>query len=151
MDNSTLTRALLKANKLAINLGSPQHYHILPYKVVNDSYFNNSARAYSGKRMRSFIRLDEPVDSDQWTMRATTVNAYYDNGLNGLFIPAGVMQEPFFNSAYRMEQNFGGIGSIMGHEVTHGFDNNGAKFDENRLMQDWWSKDVVEKFQKKTQ
>ena len=71
-----------------------------------------------------------------------SVNSYYDNAVNGLFITAGMLQKPFFSSAYDMARNFGGVGAIMGHELTHGFDNTGRKYDQDSRLRDWWDKQV---------
>jgi predicted metalloendopeptidase len=72
-------------------------------------------------------------------MESYAVNAYYDNSVNALFIPAGILQPPFFNDTAKMQVNFGGIGSIVGHEMTHGYDNLGARFDSDSNIRDWFS------------
>ncbi len=77
------------------------------------------------------------------------MNAYYDNSVNALFIPAGILQPPFFNDTSKMQVNFGGIGSIVGHEMTHGYDNLGAHFDSNSNIRDWFSPASLEEFKKR--
>jgi len=91
-------------------------------------------------------KVDKKVDRKEWSMRASTVNAYYDNGVTSLFVPAAVLQPPFFSDTYKAVRNFGGIGCVMGHEFTHGFDNTGRKFDAHSRMREWWQKPVVSRF-----
>ena len=86
-----------------------------------------------------------------WPWQSWAVNAYYDNTVNAVFIPAGILQPPFFNESAKMEQNFGGIGAIVGHELTHGFDNLGSRFDSKQDVRDWWTPHVNTEFHKRMQ
>lgn len=90
--------------------------------------------------------LGQPVDPRAWSRRASLVNAWYSNYANALFIPSGMLTKPFFSPDYPAAQNFGALGTIMGHEMTHGFDERGAKIDENGHEAKWWSDAVVAEF-----
>jgi hypothetical protein len=138
-DEETRGEALKKAMAMAIHVGSPSEYVALKYDVSAGAYFNNSMNANKAKVLRDLSLLEQVPDRGRWNMQAYAVNAYYDNTVNGVFIPAGLLQPPFFNESAPMEQNFGGFGAIIGHEITHGFDNLGSQFDSDSNVRDWWS------------
>ncbi|EKX54950.1 hypothetical protein GUITHDRAFT_99599 [Guillardia theta CCMP2712] len=145
---STKTAALEKAKNIEFNIGSPSSWSkiLQDYPVSAQSYFNNSMQAYHRQQIHMLSKVDKKVDRKEWSMRASTVNAYYDNGVTSLFVPAAVLQPPFFSDTYKAVRNFGGIGCVMGHEFTHGFDNTGRKFDAHSRMREWWQKPVVSRF-----
>jgi len=149
MDESTKKAALEKAESIEFNIGAPKNQpaYLDGYPVTATSYFNNSMLAYHFRMIFKMSKLGKPVDRHEWSMRASTVNAYYDNGVTALFVPAAVLQPPFFSDKYPAARNFGGIGAVMGHEFTHGFDNTGRKFDAHSKLHEWWKKPVVRKFQ----
>jgi len=150
MDNATKQAALVKANSIDFNIGSEISPPSLldDYPVNPNSYFDNSMMAYHRKLIYRLSKVDQPVNRKEWSMRASTVNAYYDNGVTALFVPAAVLQPPFFSADYNAARNFGGIGAIMGHEFTHGFDDTGRKFDAKSRLREWWKKPIVQRFQK---
>jgi predicted metalloendopeptidase len=152
MDNETKAKAVEKAQNIEFNIGAPDHQpaYLDDYPVTPLSYFNNSMLAYHAKKLFKLSKLGKPVDRHEWSMRASTVNAYYDNGVTALFVPAAVLQPPFFSDTYPAARNFGGIGAVMGHEFTHGFDNTGRKFDAHSQLQEWWNKPVIHKYQDHT-
>jgi len=153
MDKKTKDAALLKARSIEFNIGEQEaESQILnDYPVTAKSYFNNSMNAYHLQKIYGLSQVDKAVDRREWSMRASTVNAYYDNGVTALFVPAAVLQPPFFSAKYTPARNFGGIGCIMGHEFTHGFDDTGRKFDAKSRLREWWKKPVVDKFEKHSQ
>ena len=148
MDAQTKKAAIEKANNIEFNIGSPakQPAYLDDYPVTSASYFNNSMLAYHFRQIFKFSKLGRPVDRREWSMRASTVNAYYDNGVTALFVPAAVLQPPFFSDKYAAARNFGGIGAVMGHEFTHGFDNTGRKFDAHSKLHEWWNKPVIRRY-----
>ena len=146
LDNETRAEALKKAVGMETHLGSPDHYTALTYTVSRWSYVNNSLLGNAANMLRNLAMLDQVPDRDKWNMQSWAVNAYYDNTVNAIFIPAGIFQPPFFDEAARMEQNFGGIGAIVGHEITHGFDNLGSRFDADQNLRDWWTPHVAKEF-----
>jgi len=149
MDEDTKKAAIEKANSIEFNIGAPksQPAYLDDYPVTKESYFNNSMLAYHFRQIFKLSKLGRPVDRHEWSMRASTVNAYYDNGVTALFVPAAVLQPPFFSDKFSAARNFGGIGAVMGHEFTHGFDNTGRKFDAHSKLHEWWKKPVVHKYQ----
>ena len=153
MDAKTRAQAVRKARAIQFNIGSPSKFPELldGYHVSSRSYFENSMQAYHRKVLFMLSKLARPVDRHEWTMKASTVNAYYDNGVTGLFVPAAMLQPPFFSADYPPERNFGGIGTVMGHEFTHGFDDTGRKYDAKSRLREWWAKPAVKLFQKNSQ
>jgi predicted metalloendopeptidase len=148
MDEETKKAAIEKAESIEFNIGAPkdQPSYLDNYPVTAESYFNNSMLAYHARMMFKMSKLGKPVDRREWSMRASTVNAYYDNGVTALFVPAAVLQPPFFSDKFQAARNFGGIGAVMGHEFTHGFDNTGRKFDAHSKLHEWWNKPVVTRY-----
>jgi len=159
MDAATQKGALEKADKMALNLGGPSAAYKeeadatqAPIKVDPEALLTNaveSSKALVGQRMQG---IGEPLHraADEWSMTATTVNAYYDAAKNAMFVPAGTLQPPFFELARPAAMNFGAIGAIMGHEMTHGFDLQGALLDYKGRERDWWSLDAANQFKRRS-
>ena len=142
MTEESRTAAQEKLSNIFFECGHPVTWKPDDWAVDPESYFNNSLVSCEAKKKRKLARLFEPRDRRRWSMSIMSVNSYYDNAVNGLFITAGMLQKPFFSSAYDMARNFGGVGAIMGHELTHGFDNTGRKYDQDSRLRDWWDKQV---------
>ena len=146
MSESSRTAALEKLSQIFFECGHPLVWPANDWKVSPTSYFENSLAACEAKKRQKLARLDLPRDRRRWSMSVMSVNSYYDNAVNGLFITAGMLQKPFFDAGYSMERNFGGVGAIMGHELTHGFDNTGRKYDQHSRLKDWWDRETVDEF-----
>lgn len=157
MDDATRNLAADKADAVIPKIGFPE-FSINPqqlsdyYKDVTSSlnYLDNirAARAWDSKR--GLENIKKPVDRTEWGMSPPTVNAYYSPTNNEIVFPAGIMQRPFFAATNLKAVNYGGIGVVMGHELTHGFDDQGANYDKTGNLRQWWSPDVVNNFGERT-
>jgi putative endopeptidase len=99
---------------------------------------------------RDLNKIDKPVDRTEWDMSPQTINAYYDPSMNNINLPTGILQPPFFDPSAPAAVNYGAIGFVVGHEITHGFDDQGAKFDAHGNLKNWWTPEDLEKFQAAT-
>ena len=150
MDEATRTRAMDKVHKIANKIGFPEkwrNYDAL--KVDRKSNVGNQMRAVEFETKRDLAKIGKPVDHGEWEMTPPTVNAYYEATLNEMVFPAGILQLPFFSLTRPQAVNTGGIGMVMGHELTHGFDDEGRKFDGDGNMTDWWTPSVSAEFDKR--
>ncbi len=151
MTPTTRARALEKRLAIVNKIGSPAVWR--DYQGVNIDRSDllasvRSARAYEVKRR--LAKIGKPVDRSEWEMTPPTVNAYYNAQLNEIVFPAGILQPPFFDRAGDQAANLGGIGMVIGHELTHGFDDEGRKFDAQGNLADWWTAEDAKKFEGKT-
>lgn len=147
MDETTRSRAREKAQAIRNKIGYPdvwRDYSAL--EVEQGGYFANALAARAFEYARNQRRAGGPVDRDEWLMSPPTVNAYYNPTLNEIVFPAGILQPTVFHRDYPMSVNFGGIGAVMGHELTHGFDDSGRKFDAEGRLREWWEPEVSERF-----
>jgi putative endopeptidase len=119
-------------------------------EVKRGDYFGNSRRADVFEINRTYERIDKPTDRTLWGMTPPTVNAYYNSANNEIVFPAGILQAPFFDRTRDDALNFGGIGVVIGHEYTHGFDDQGSKFDPEGNLLNWWTPDDLKSFQERT-
>ncbi len=141
MDSETAERALEKASQVDNKIGYPDVWRDYSSLNIDDSdWFQNVIATRTFESQRTINKVGKPVDKDEWFMPASIVNAYYNPLNNEMAFPAGILQPPFFDRAYPTAMNFGAIGMIMGHELTHGFDDTGRKFDPNGQMVQWWNK-----------
>lgn len=152
MDEATKEKALNKLACINVKVGYPNKWKDYSnYEVTADSYFQNVMRANLFENEEDMSKLGKPVDKEEWFMTPQTVNAYYSPDMNEIAFPAGILQPPFFNQDADDAVNYGGIGVVIGHEMTHGFDDQGRKYDEKGNLNDWWSEDDAIRFKERTQ
>ena len=142
MDDSTKVNALLKLNTFYVKVGYPDKWTDLSDLQIDPkkSYYENIQECHKfWKKWNNDHRVGKPVDRDDWHMTPQTVNAYYNPTTNEICFPAGILQRPFFDPKADDAFNYGAIGVVIGHEMTHGFDDQGRRFDKDGNMQDWWT------------
>ena len=151
MSAETKKQAMSKLDKVMKKFGYPDKWKdYTTLDIKHDSYVENYFRAntYSFKEMIN--KLGKPIDRTEWGMTAPTINAYYNPSMNEIVFPAGIMQPVFFNPDADDAVNYGCMGAIIGHELTHGFDDQGAQYDADGNLKNWWTKEDLEKFKVKT-
>lgn len=150
MDEATKKRAVEKLNAMAYLIGYPNKWKTYDFEVDPKGFGKNSLAARAFATKRDLEKIDKPLDRDEWQMSPPAVNAYYDSQRNHMVFPAGILQPPFYSVKSSIPVNLGGIGMVVGHELTHGFDDEGAQFDAKGNLEDWWSPKVGEAFRAKT-
>ncbi len=152
MDDPTRQRAIDKLHKIVNKIGYPDEWLKYDGLVIDRaSYSGNAIRANKFETHRDLSKIGKPVDKKEWGMTPPTVNAYYNASLNEMVFPAGILQAPFFSLQAPKDVNFGGIGMVMGHELTHGFDDEGRQFDGDGNLKEWWTPKVSDEFTKRAQ
>jgi putative endopeptidase len=140
MTPQTRERALAKLDKFTAKVGYPTKWRDYSKLVIDrGDLYGNCQRGYAVNYDRELAKLGGPVDRDEWFMTPQTVNAYYNPGMNEIVFPAAILQPPFFDPDADDAANYGGIGAVIGHEIGHGFDDQGAKYDGDGNLVDWWS------------
>ncbi len=140
MSPETKQKALAKLEAIKNKIGYPDHWRNYSSVVIKrDDALGNSARADRFEFQRELNKIGKPVDRNEWEMTPPTVNAYYDPLMNDINFPAGILQPPFFENDMDDAVNYGGIGMVIGHELTHGFDDEGSQFDANGNLKNWWT------------
>lgn len=154
MSDSTKQMALTKLNSFSVKIGYPDKWRDYSGLEVEKSpekasYFVNAVNASRFEMQRKIAKLGKPVDNTEWEMTPQTVNAYYHPLYNEIVFPAGILQPPFYN--YRADEavNYGAIGAVIGHEISHGFDDKGSQFDGEGNLKNWWKESDLTKFKEK--
>ncbi len=152
MSDTTKKKAIEKLEAITLKVGYPDKWKdYSTLQIKNDSYFNNIMRARKWNFEYMLNKINKPVDRTEWMMPPQMVNAYYNPMNNEIVFPAGILQPPFFFPNGDDAVNYGAIGVVIGHEMTHGFDDNGRLFDKNGNMKNWWTKDDVKRFNERAQ
>lgn len=140
MSAETKKEATIKLDAIAVKIGYPDKWKdYSAVEIKRDDYLGNVIRATRVEFQRQVDRLGKPIDRNAWSMSPPTVNAYYNSSINEIVFPAGILQSPFFDEKADDASNYGGIGMVIGHELTHGFDDRGRKFDAIGNRRDWWT------------
>ncbi|HEX3912877.1 MAG TPA: M13 family metallopeptidase [Steroidobacteraceae bacterium] len=151
MSAATKVEAQAKLRKIDVKIGYPDHWRDYgKLLIVPDDLLGNVRRARQFERNRKLEQLDRPVDRSEWNMSAPTVNAYYNPSVNEIVFPAGQLQPPAFNPAADDAFNYGSAGATIGHEISHGFDDQGSQYDSDGNLRDWWTAEDHAKFKAKT-
>ncbi|MCL6099705.1 MAG: M13 family metallopeptidase [Bacteroidetes bacterium] len=152
MSEATKEQALYKLSKFGVKIGYPDKWRdYSKLEIKRDSYYKNSERASKWARAINLEKLGKPVDRTEWRMTPQTVNASYNPTRNEITFPAGILQPPFFNPKADDAINYGAMGAVIGHEISHGFDDQGRKFDAVGNIKDWWTKEDNDKFKQRAQ
>lgn len=151
MGDATREQAAAKLDKMAYLIGYPDKWKTYDFTVDRASHAANVVRAYGFEIRRSLAKIGNPVDRGEWHMTPPTVNAYYSAQKNQMVFPAGILQPPFFDPAANIAVNLGGMGMVVGHELTHAFDDQGSQFDGDGNLENWWDPKTREKFTGRTE
>ena len=151
MSDETKAKALEKLGAFTVKIGYPDKWKdYTTLEIRDDSYWQNMVRASEFEYAEMISELGQPVDKSKWFMSPQTVNAYYNPSSNEICFPAGILQPPFFYMNGDDAINYGGIGVVIGHEMTHGFDDQGRKYDKEGNLSDWWTADDAARFEART-
>lgn len=155
MSDTTKKEAVKKLKNIHVKIGYPDNwddYSELKLKsyINNGNLVDNLISLYNFELNEEFSKINKNVDREEWSMGACVVNAYYNPVNNEIVFPAGILQAPFYDKYASKEKNLGGIGAVIGHELTHAFDNIGSQFDESGKLKNWWSEKDYEEFSKRS-
>ena len=151
MSPETKTKAKAKLHQVADKIGYPDHFRdYAALKIVRGDALGNAIRSVEFENHRQIAKIGQPVDRGEWGMSPPTVDAYYNPSMNDINFPAGILQSPFYASSATDAEVYGHIGGIVGHELTHGFDDEGRKFDGNGNLADWWTDEDAKKYEAMT-
>lgn len=142
MTDATKVKALEKLSKITTKIGYPDEWRdYSKLEIREDDLLGNMMRSSEAEHHRQVDRLDKPVDRKEWGMTPQTVNAYYNPSMNEIVFPAAILQPPFFDAEADDAVNYGGIGAVIGHEISHGFDDEGSKYDGDGNLKNWWTEE----------
>jgi len=139
MGADTKLQAIKKLNAFGVKIGYPDTWKTYGFEIRRDDYFGNVRRAVVFRIQENLAKLGKSIDRSEWSMTPPTVNAYYSAGMNEIVFPAGILQPPFFDASADDAVNYGSLGFVIGHEMTHGFDDSGSQFDAEGNLKNWWT------------
>jgi predicted metalloendopeptidase len=150
MDEPTRASAVRKLDAFTVNMGYPERWkNYSSVRIGRATYLENIFHAREFESRRNWAKIGQPVDRKEWSMTVPTVNAYYSSSINGITFPAGILQPPFFDAKADDAVNYGGIGVVIGHEMTHGFDDSGRQYDADGNLNDWWTPESAARFKER--
>lgn len=150
MGAETKTQAVKKLNAFGVKIGYPDKWKTYAFDIKRDDYFGNVRRAAAFRIQENLQKLGKPIDRTEWGMTPPTVNAYYSPTMNEIVFPAGILQPPFFDVKADDAVNYGSLGFVIGHEMTHGFDDSGSQFDAEGNLKNWWTEADKKAYQSRT-
>ena len=151
MSPATKAKAKVKLHAVADKIGYPGHWRdYSKLTIVRGDAFGNSLRAVEFENRRQLAKIGQPVDRAEWGASPATVDAFYNPSMNDINFPAGILQSPLYDPHSTDAENYGHVGAIVGHELTHGFDDEGRQFDANGNLDDWWTPEDAKKFEEMT-
>jgi len=147
LSDTTRTQAFAKLDAMTEKIGYPDRWRDYSSLTISQgAFYDNVVRAAAFEARRNLAKIGKPVDRAEWTVPPALVNAYYDAAQNEIVVPAGILQPPFFSAAADDAVNYGGIGAVIGHEISHGFIDRGRRYDAKGNLRDWWTKEDAERF-----